>query len=402
MPWFLRMLLYIAPLVFIVQLYIGWRFQEAFRHLFPERNKWVKRVTLGVIGFLNVFPVIMILSAITGHLRSLFIFQNYLQWQDFIFLFPYWWGLILTVEVLPYFLLLDMGSMILSWKAIPRISFVPVLFNYLKLFLIVFFAFYVGIRTYSDTYHIHVADHKVLLNKLPQSLTNLKLTLLGDIQVDRYTQSKKLDDLEKKLRQNPPDILFFSGDLVTNGSFYISQGLETICSIPASTGKFACMGDHDYWADGKRISEGIKKCGWTFLQNAHHLINIKGNAVLITGVTQIYSRKISAGDLNQLLSQAPEADLKILLVHQPSPFIIESAQKYGYNLVLAGHTHGGQIQFKPLGFTFTPSMLETPYFSGIYNLGNLYVAVTNGIGLTFAPLRYQAPAEITTLTIRSR
>jgi predicted MPP superfamily phosphohydrolase len=402
MPWFLRMLLYIAPLILIVQLYIGWRFQYAFRQLFPQRKKRIKGVTLGVIAFLNVFPVIMILSAITGHLRSLFIFQNHLQWQDFIFLFPYWWGLILAVEVFPYFLLLDAGSFVLSWKAIPRISFVPVLLNYLKLFLVVFFAFYVGFRIYSDTYHIHVVDYTIRLEKLPQSLTNLKLTLLGDIQVDRYTQNTKLDDLRKKLQQHPSDILFFSGDLVTNGSFYISQGMETICAMSAREGKFACMGDHDYWADGKRISKGMKKCGWTFLQNAHHLVNIKGNSVLITGVTQIYSRKISAGDLNQLLSEAPAADLKILLVHQPSPFIIESAKKHGYNLVLAGHTHGGQIQFKPLGFTFTPSMLETPYFSGIYNMGNVYVAVTNGIGLTFAPVRYQAPAEITTLTLRSR
>jgi predicted MPP superfamily phosphohydrolase len=137
------------------------------------------------------------------------------------------------------------------------------------------------------------------------------------------------------------------------------------------------------------------------MQNAHHLLNIKGSSILITGVTQIYSRKISAEDLDQLLSKAPAADLKILLVHQPSPFIIESAQKNGYNLVLAGHTHGGQIRFKPLGFTFTPSMLETPYFSGIFKVGKLYVTVTNGIGLTFAPVRYQAPAEITNLVIRS-
>ncbi len=402
MPWFLRMLLYLCPVILMVQLYIGWRLQNVFREFFPHRIKSVRIFVFGFIGYLNIFPLLVISYALTGYLRNLFIFQHELQPQDFLFLFPYWWGLILAVEVLPYFLLLDVSSMILSIRAIPRIPFVPRILNYLKMFLIVFFSFYVGLRIYSDTYRIHVAEYTVSGENLPGALEGLKITLVGDIQVDRYTQTSKLHDLQKKLQQIPTDILFFSGDLVTSGDDYISQGLQTVCSFSSAVEKIACMGDHDYWADGGRISEGMRECGWKFLQNEQHLLNIKGSSVLVTGVTQIYSRKISQNALDTLLSAAPQANLKILLVHQPSEFIIHSARKHGYNFVLAGHTHGGQLRFKPLGQTFTLSMFETAYFSGLYKLGDLNVLVTNGIGLTFAPVRYQAPAEISTVTIRSR
>jgi predicted MPP superfamily phosphohydrolase len=241
----------------------------------------------------------------------------------------------------------------------------------------------------------------VTIHNLPREFEGLKLTLVGDIQVDRYTQESKLRKLQAKLQDSKSDILFFSGDLVTSGQYYIDQGLETICAFSATIGKYACMGDHDFWSNPRKISQGMSACGWSFLRNSHQLIRWSGRTILVTGVTEIYSRKISAMELSALLTQAPAADLKILLLHQPSPRLIETAREQGYQLILAGHTHGGQVQFKPFGITLTPSMLETPYFSGLYQLEGASVVVTNGIGLTLAPIRYHASAEISVMTLTS-
>ena len=145
----------------------------------------------------------------------------------------------------------------------------------------------------------------------------------------------------------------------------------------------------------------MSSCGWSFLKNSHKLVNWKEHSILVTGITEIYSRKISPKELSKILEGAPPADLKILLLHQPSPLLIEEAVKKDYHLVLAGHTHGGQIQFKPFGITITTSMLETPYYSGIYQRDKTFIGVTNGIGLTLAPVRYHASAEINVLTLTS-
>jgi hypothetical protein len=91
--------------------------------------------------------------------------------------------------------------------------------------------------------------------------------------------------------------------------------------------------------------------------------------------------------------------LRILLSHQPAEHVVEQAASHGYDLILAGHTHGGQIVLHPLGIPFTPSMRETKFYSGVYRLGESTVVVTNGVGLTLAPIRYHAPAEITSIVL---
>lgn len=156
----------------------------------------------------------------------------------------------------------------------------------------------------------------------------------------------------------------------------------------------ACMGDHDFWANPVKISNGLDQCGWNFLENEHHLIEHKGKKILITGITYIYSRRITPAHLRELLESAPAADLKILLVHQPASMVMKAAQEFGYDLLLAGHTHGGQVVFKPFGIPLTPSRLENKFYSGYGEYKDMPVIVTNGVGLTLAPIRYQAPAEV--------
>jgi predicted MPP superfamily phosphohydrolase len=80
--------------------------------------------------------------------------------------------------------------------------------------------------------------------------------------------------------------------------------------------------------------------------------------------------------------------------------LVKHAEENDYDLFLAGHTHGGQIAFPLPGFLLTGSSFETPYVSGFYRAGSMLVSVTNGLGLTLAPVRYNAPAEITLITLR--
>ena len=79
---------------------------------------------------------------------------------------------------------------------------------------------------------------------------------------------------------------------------------------------------------------------------------------------------------------------------------MHAAATHGYHLFLAGHTHGGQIVFQPFGIPVTPSRWETEYFRGVTRLGTMLVIVTNGVGLTLAPFRYNARSEVTGITLQ--
>lgn len=78
---------------------------------------------------------------------------------------------------------------------------------------------------------------------------------------------------------------------------------------------------------------------------------------------------------------------------------MELAAEKGYNLFLAGHTHGGQIVFKPFGVTFTPPRFESAFYRGAFFLHRMFVSINSGLGLTLAPIRFNAPAEITSIKI---
>ena len=399
MPWFLRMTLTLFPFILLIQLYVFLGMRFSLREIWVHHQKKWNVLFWILFLFFNLYPLIIISYDILGKINSLFIFEADLTVFDFLLTFPYWWGMVSSIEILPYFIVIDILYLFLRRKKEPFAW--PKALSYVKVVLVIFFFTYVGIRIYVDTYQIRVSEDQIQIEKLPEAFEGLRVALIGDIQVDRYTQQKKLMNLSSKMENLGTDLLFFSGDLVTSGQRYIDLGLHSICSFSAKIAKFACLGDHDFWANPARIPRGMSSCGWSFLKNSHKLVNWKEHSILVTGITEIYSRKISPKELSKILEGAPPADLKILLLHQPSPLLIEEAVKKDYHLVLAGHTHGGQIQFKPFGITITTSMLETPYYSGIYQRDKTFIGVTNGIGLTLAPVRYHASAEINVLYLTS-
>lgn len=400
MPWTLRMTLYSFLIALVPYCYIGWRLTNALSLIFPQPAKLIRIIIIVFFLCLNLFPIISLLSFFTDSTRDLFINNHELTIGDYLIYFPFWLGIILMIELFPYFIATDVLQLSIKFFLKHLYEIWSKWLALFKVGLFVFFLVYVAMRSYLDTNTIKTITHDLQIKKIPESLKDLSLLFIADLQVDRYTQEAKINRFMNQVRQNKSDIVLFSGDLITRGTDYIAQGLDVLCTIPSNTERIACLGDHDFWADAAAISQGLKNCGWTFLDNEHHIIPYKGAKILITGVTYIYSKRISSEQLQRLLNSAPSADLKILLVHQPAEIILRAAEQCGYHIVLAGHTHGGQVVFKPFGFNLTPTQFENTFYSGVGKLHNLNIVVTNGIGLSLIPLRYQAPAEIMKINIK--
>lgn len=411
MPWIYRMAQTIMLVALPIYIYVGLRLSAEIAiasksSQFPISKKTARIIVFAVILWFYLWPITLEVYYLSGNFRHLFVYKPQLHWQDYLVLFPSWWGLISVVEIFPYFLVLDIFARLSrlktfsSWKKkfIKKQPERPWL-SYLEIGIALFFLFYVGVRTYLDTSHVRISTSEVAIKNLPNELQGLRLCLFGDIHVNRYTQGKKLDKLKNTLQAGNEDLIFFTGDLIGRGPDYINQGLNATCYPQGKLASTACMGDHDYWTAPNLIAREMRRCGWKFLQNHHRLIPYKGRQILVTGITYVYSQRISIDELERLLANAPKADLKILVVHQPREFLVKTAARYGYHLFLGGHTHGGEVVNHFLGIPFSPSLLETRYCWGQHQFNGLKVVITNGIGRTLAGLRYHAPAEITKLIL---
>lgn len=413
MPWIYRMAVKIMLLALPLYIYVGLRLSTAITKAskstrFPISKMTARIIVFAVILWFYLWPITLGVYYLTGNFKDIFIYSSQLQWQDYLVLFPSWWGLISVIEIFPYFLVIDIFSGINRLKIFFSRKKHPdtdknqperLWPSYLKIGIAVFFIFYVGIRTYFDTSQVRISTTKVPIKNLPDEFQGLQISLFGDIHVDRFTPGKKLDKLRKTLQSGNENLIFFTGDLISKGQYYINQAFNVMCNPKAKLASAACMGDHDYWTAPNMIPRELKKCGWKFLQNQHHLIPYKGHKILVTGITYVYSKRISKYELEKLLENAPKADLKILIVHQPREFLVETAARYGYHLFLGGHTHGGEVVNHLFGFPVSPGKAETRYCWGKHQVNGLQVVITNGIGRTLASLRYHAPAEITKLVL---
>jgi hypothetical protein len=239
----------------------------------------------------------------------------------------------------------------------------------------------------------------VVIENLPPALEGLRIGLIGDLQFDQYTGEEKARSVRSILEEAGVELVVFAGDLVTSGRSFVPLGIRSVCPPPVPGASIAVIGDHDYWSDRATIPLAMRECGWQFLENDTTTLMLRGEAVQITGLTHVYSARLDSAAMEEALAPASGAALRLLVSHQPAIPLVEAARRNGYDLVLAGHTHGGQIVFRPFGIRVTPSRFETRYVSGLYHAGATAVVVTNGIGFTLTPVRYHAPAEVTTVTL---
>ena len=388
------MMLITFAIVLIPYTYIAWRLINALALFYPQFHRPLKIVIPVIFLLFNILPIISGIAYLLGQYRDLFFFSDHFSVFDILILIPYWIGLIIVLETFPYFLASDLFLLISRWFSVFQKANLVKWIALLKILLFTFFVIFVAIRVYLDTTKIKISEYEIPIKDLPPELEKLNLVLIADIQVDKYTPEQKIVNFKLYIEELKPDLLFFAGDLVTSGTYYIDQGIGVLCDTEAGIARIACVGDHDICSDAGRIAKGIENCGWEFLDDQHKVLTFKDKKILVTGVSYVYSKRISPPRLEELLESAPKADLKILLVHQPSKMVIAFAAKYGYHVLLAGHTHGGQIIFRPFGFTVTPTQMENKIFTGVFKKDDMSVIVTNGIGVSLVPLRFRAQGEI--------
>ncbi len=238
---------------------------------------------------------------------------------------------------------------------------------------------------------------KVPLTFLPKELEQLRIAQVSDIHIGPTIKHGFLQAVVDEINSLEPDIVAITGDLVDGYPFQLRGELAPLANLTPKQGTYFVTGNHEYyWGAEEWIAE-VEKLGITTLRNDHRVLDFKGRTVIIAGVYDISAhtiRRDHRSDPKKALEGAPEADLKVLLAHQPRTAF--AARNVGYHIQLSGHTHGGQF-FPWTIFVY----LVQPVVAGLKKLGKMWVYVNRGTGYWGPPVRVGAPSEITLLTFVS-
>jgi len=234
--------------------------------------------------------------------------------------------------------------------------------------------------------------------QLPAALDGLRLLQISDIHLSPFLSEAELERVIDTAREFRAHVVLVTGDLISGPGDPLDACIRQLTRLKSDAGTFACMGNHERYAEAEDYAEEAgARAGIRFLRLESQGLRF-GDAMLnLAGVDyQPLSAKRSylrgAGRL-----VAPGA-FNLLLSHNPDVFPVAAQQ--GYDLTLAGHTHGGQVTIEILERGINPARFLTRYVRGLYRLGNAAEYVTRGIGTIGIPARIGVPPEISFLRLR--
>ncbi len=240
-----------------------------------------------------------------------------------------------------------------------------------------------------------ITQTEIWLHRLHPAHEGLRVVHLTDIHHSLFTP---LEDVERAVHlanQLRADVVALTGDYVTLSPLYIWPVARALGKLRARLGVFAVLGNHDFQVDPDLITRALRAQHIRVLRNAHHSLRLGTAPLWLVGVDDLWW---NGDDLPAALRSIPARDPKILLCH--NPLGIHHAATQGIDLVLSGHTHGGQVRLPVVGSVYGRSKLGRRFVEGWNRLQGTQIYVSRGIGKVLVPLRVGCPPEIACLRLR--
>jgi hypothetical protein len=253
-------------------------------------------------------------------------------------------------------------------------------------------------KAYYDTNTIEVRHYEITSGSLGEALAGLKVAFLADLHV------KKVDVRENKtleiLRRERPDVILLGGDLIGFKSQYAPL-TSFLSRLEAPHGIYAVLGNTEYSNENgscilchKEKSRSLRQGTHpVFIRNSSVLVKVNGKAVNIAGLDDPVRGK---ADIDETLRTVDPNYPTIFLSHSPAMF--DEASTREVDLILSGHTHGGQLfitRYLRKIFPFDPAL---EFLEGFFQKGRAPMYVSRGLGTSYLPFRFGVQPEITFFT----
>lgn len=284
---------------------------------------------------------------------------------------------------------------------------------------IVFAGLFTGMIKWVYDFKIH--RHSLKLDRLPQSFNGLRVVQISDLHLGSWASKASLQEAVNRINDLKPDLIFFTGDLVnykTNEAFPFKRILG---GLKANLGIYVTLGNHDYgdytrWPSKEAKQRNMKELydfysslNWKLLNNQNEVINSGDGSIAVIGVENWgdFSRFPRYGDLRKAIRGAENADVKLLLSHDPSHWDKIVSREYpDIDLTFAGHTHGFQFGIEIKNVKWSPAQYVYKRWAGLYEnpfvtSRKQYLYVNRGLGTIGYPGRVGILPEVTLFELRT-
>jgi predicted MPP superfamily phosphohydrolase len=227
----------------------------------------------------------------------------------------------------------------------------------------------------------------------------MRIAFVADLQQDVHTDAARAAAVMTRVAADHPDLVLSGGDWINMGPDHIAAAARTAALAPSRLGTFSVRGDHEHFAyiDRERsvgeVTRALRAHGVEMVHNEVRRFDHHGRTVAVAFLTYSYPSRTPGEEVDRLIAELQGADVRILVTHQLVDDVAARA-KDRVDLILAAHTHGGQVN-PLLGVWHVPlARLETPYVDGRYQLGGTTIIVTAGVGYSIVPFRYASPGSV--------
>jgi len=246
-----------------------------------------------------------------------------------------------------------------------------------------------------------VHQETIQIDNWPKELSGLRIALIGDIHTGGpFINDKKLNQIVELTNQQNPDLIVLLGDYMSPNRWH-SHRVEPevtaahLKTLKAPLGVYAILGNHDWYYSGPKVRSALEQVGIHVLEDEVAEIKWRNTSFWLIGLADLWTRP---QHVSETVAKVPTGVTTIALTHNPDVF---TQLPQSVPLMLAAHTHGGQVKLPLIGTPIVPSYYGPRFTAGhIFDEGH-HLFVTTGIGTSLFPVRFRVPPEIAIVTINA-
>ncbi len=248
-------------------------------------------------------------------------------------------------------------------------------------------------------HELSVEEHTLKIARLPDAFHGMRIVQVSDIHYADYSEPFFVREIVRRINQLRPDLVVLTGDFVSFEPMPISfarrhaPGCAAILSGIECPLRYASLGNHDYVVGADYVAGPLRENGIPVLMNASVALERGGQRIWLAGLGSVCT---GDDDLARALPRAAPNEPVLLMAHEPD--ILPDVAAKGVDLMLSGHTHGGQVCIPFLPPFHLPEY-GRKYIEGLFRMGPTQLYVNRGIGAVGLPFRFRCPPEITVIAL---